>query len=107
MTQMSNVILKISPFNVKLPAKDIWSHDQFKVMQPVVTDPNKSHHQSWNCSTNGTTNRMVAQLVARPVMRVVSPWLRAIDGTTLDDSSHDHVRPICDLLRFVLVGPEF
>ena len=44
----------------------IWNHQQmttdcttsFTVVQPVVTDRNRSHYQSWNCSTNGTTNRL-------------------------------------------------
>ena len=44
----------------------IWNHQQmttdcttsFTVVQPVVTDRNKSHYQSRNCSTNGTTNRL-------------------------------------------------
>ena len=44
----------------------IWSHQQmtttcttgFTVVQPVVTDRNRSHYLSRNCSTNGMTNRL-------------------------------------------------
>ena len=59
-TKMSNVILKPSPFNMKPSANDRL-HDQYKVVQPVVTDRNISYYQSWICSTNGTTSRATCQ----------------------------------------------
>ena len=80
---------------------------KFKFVQPVVTYRNKSYYQSWNCCTNGTTNHMVAQSVARPVPRLGIAWSCAIDGTTLHDWSHDNMRHICDLLRFITADPEF
>ena len=43
----------------------------------------------------------------RPVARLVSPRSCAIDSATLHDWSHDHVRPVCDLMRFVIASPEF
>ena len=55
--QVSNVILE----------------PMLKVVQPVVTDRNRSYYQSWNCSINGTTNRLVVQSIARPVAWLVSP----------------------------------
>ena len=79
----------------------------FKVVHPVVTDRNRSYRQSGNCATNGTTNRMFAQSVARQVARLVSPRSCTIDSKTLHDWSHDHVRPVCDLLWFMIAGPEF
>ena len=103
---MSNFILYPRPFNMKPPARDEWLHYQYKIMQPVVTDRKISYYQAWNCSTNGTTNRIFTQSVARPVARIVSPRSCAIDGTTLYDS-HDRIRPVCDLLRFLITGPEF
>ena len=76
-------------------------------MQPVVTGCNRSYYQSWNCSTNSMTNRMVALSVARPVARLASPRSCVIDDTTLQDWSHDHERPVCVLMRFVIAGSEF
>ena len=105
--RVSNVILNPRPFNMKPPASGDWLHYQYKIVQPVVTDRKISYHQAWNYSTNGTTNRMVTQSVARPVARLVSPRSCAIDGTTLYDWSHDRIRPVCDLLRFLITGPEF
>ena len=76
--QIHNVILCTIKW-VQNQALLTWSHQQmttgcttsFKVVQPVVTDLNRSYYQSWNFSTNGTTNEMAAQLVTRPAARHV------------------------------------
>ena len=74
-----------------------------RVVHPVVTDCNKLDYQSLSCSTNGMTNRMVAQ----PFAWLVCPRSCTIYGATLCDWSHDHARPVCDLLRFAITNPEF
>ena len=49
---------------------------------------------------------MVVQPVARPVTWLVCPRACEIGGTTLHNWSHNHLWPGCDLLRFVIAGPE-
>ena len=79
----------------------------FKVVQPAVTDRNRSYYQSLNCSTIDATNCMIAKSIARPVAPLVSQRSWATEDTTMHDWSHGHVRPVCDLLRFVFAGTEF
>ena len=73
-------------------------------MKPVVTDRNKSHYQSWNCSTNGTT-----VLVERSPNQSCDLYAHdhVIIGATLHNRSYGHVRHVCDLLTFVIAGPVF
>ena len=97
--------------------KSLWYETTSKwrlVARPILRSCNQSsltiidhYYQSWNYSTNGTTNGIVNHSVARPIALVVSPRSCALDGTTLHNWSHYYVPPVCDCLRFVSAGPEF
>ena len=105
-TKMSNVILKPTPL--------IWNHQQ---MTTGYMTNIRSCNQSSLIVIDRTTSHESVRKVARPIAwspsqsadhsRLVSPRSCAVDGTTLHEWSHDHVRPICDILWFVIAGPEF
>ena len=78
-----------------------------KVVQPVVTGRDWSYYQSWGRTTGGTTNRQVARPVARPIVRLIDPRSCTTGGATIHDWWYDHVRPLCDLLRFGIAGQKF
>ena len=84
---------------MKPSANADWLHNQYEVVQPFVTDRNRSYYQPWICSTSGTTNRMVGQSVASPVARLVSPWLMVRPCTTGRTSWKTCLRPLAILNR--------
>ena len=78
-----------------------------KVVQPVVTGRDWSYYQSWGRTTGGTTNRQAARPVTRPIVRLIDPRSCTTGGATIHDWWYDHVRPLCDLLRFGIAGQKF
>ena len=85
---MSNVILKPSPFHMKPSTNDDWLHDQYKVVQPVVTD-------------RSTTSRESVPQVARPIAWSPSQSPDQSRDLTAHDRARLMVRP-CTTDRTIL-----
>ena len=76
------------------------------VVRPIVATYDRSYDQSWHQATDCTINRSIVRPTVRSIVRLPihdHPQL-VVSPCTTGGRAYDHVRPICDRLRFGIAG---
>ena len=78
------------------------------IVRPIAVTYDRSYDQLGHQTTDRTINRSIVRPIVRSIVRLPirdHPQLAA--GVTMHDWWYDHVRPICDRLRFGIAGYKF
>ena len=77
------------------------------IVRPIVATYDRSYDQSWHQTTDRTINRSIVRPIVRSIVRLPIRDHPQDGGVTMHDWWYDHVRPICDRLRFGIAGYKF
>ena len=78
------------------------------IVRPIVATYDRSYDQLWHQTTDRTIHRSIVRPIVRSIVRLpIRDHPQLAVGVTMHDWWYDHVRPICDRLRFGIAGYKF
>ena len=77
------------------------------IVRSIVATYDRSYDRSWRPTIDRTIDRGDLRPIVRSIVRLIDPRSCTTGGATIHDWWYDHVRPLCDLLRFGIAGQKF